>query len=71
MYLGQVLDSHFSVWTEWNAVKFQMLHSVAYVSGNWSIIFMFSFNEKVASAELVLQDGGQRKSHPRQPYFRD
>jgi hypothetical protein len=24
-----------------------------------------------ASAELLLQDGGQRKSHPRQPYFRD
>ena len=24
-----------------------------------------------ASAELVLQDGGQRSSHLRQPYFRD
>ena len=26
------------VWTELHAVKFQMLHTVAHVSGNWSII---------------------------------
>ena len=37
-----VLGFHFSVWTELYAVKFQMLHTLAHVSCNLSIIFILA-----------------------------
>ena len=42
LYLKSLFYFHFSVQTGLNALKFQMMHIVAYLSGNWHIFFYFN-----------------------------
>jgi hypothetical protein len=52
MYVGPVLGFHFSVRTELCAVKFQMQHTVAHVSCNWSTIFILALYGKVMWSKM-------------------